>query len=207
MIPHLLAIESKRRSISKDDKEKWSQLAKTIRTQVTIRYVNSDASTLWEDLQFPRYRSKKAHKNSVRQSTKPMDDPYDFIVGDVFGVNDKTIKWIKEKRAEKLLKPSRYDTMLVEALAKCFIKAELKTPFIVGKSIYFSDVYIPKYRTAINIVAYRRRDERIKDNDKKENLKNINVRFLRIYTFQASDMEFVREFAHALSRNDESSVL
>lgn len=199
MIPHLLPIEAKKRGVNSKNKPKWKELVKAIRSRVETRYKSATPDELWGDMKFKRFSStqpKLSLKNTIETSedriySRNTDYIHSYledkeVIESLKYINQSTRDWIDDRRAEKLCKISKYETALTISLGKSGIKSILKMPFVVDKRIYFSDIYIPKFKLAIEIVSVNGNYNDQRSEYKTEDLNSIGITRIILYNHEAA---------------------
>lgn len=199
MIPHLLPLEAKRRGIKPKDKLSWKGLAKAIRAEVKNRYETATPDELWSDMQFKRSSGSKSriyfkhtievYEDCAYPRKADVINSYlqsNEIIESLRYINPSTRDWIDNRRHEKLGHISKYEKTFVKILERANIKSILKMPFVVDNRIYFSDVYIPKFKLAIEVVRFDDCRDNEKDVYKAEDLNSIGITHIILYNHEAS---------------------
>lgn len=210
MTPHLLAQDSKKFGISQKDKARWKELVKYERNRIQKRYDTADAVSLWQDMEFKRkmgVAKSNAYLNKNCKSSFPKDhfisdkemSPVINIVGHKESVDESKVEWIASKKHEYMLHINKYETIFAIELSKAGIKSEYRQPFVSNGKIYFASVYLPSYRIAFDIIPYKSMLGEDLNDTKKNGLRDINVRYIRLYYHQASNPEFVKELVNTIT--------
>lgn len=199
MIPHILPHEAKARGVSCKNKAKWKELVKIVRSNVKRRYDTASPDDLWSDMKFKRYdgthpktRFKKTievHEDIASVKKEGRLQSYlqnKEVIDSLQYVNPSTRDWIDCRRTEKLCKISKYEMTFTERLGQNGVKSILKMPFVVDNRIYFSDVYIPKFRLAIEIVPINNRYNDERSIYKTEDLESIGIKRIVLYNYEAA---------------------
>lgn len=152
-------------------------------------------------------QQKQFEKKRIEAAAKAEICSRITMVGDVKNAKCSKIRWIEGLYLGKIKRISRYESIFSNTLKECGVEVNNKTPLLYGDEFYIADIYLPQYRIAIDIIKYKADANPFEDSTLSDKLKDIDVRYFRIYNFNACDTDYVREFAYALSRVDESSVL
>jgi len=191
MIPHLLSKEAKILGITPKDKDAWHILKKRLREKLCLRYQKLPYSVLLQDLSFKK--NKRSSKSQLRENSfEVLSDYYDHmgIISNLQNIPSQKRDWIDMRRSELLLKISKYERILSVNLGKANIKHFNKMPFVIDGHIYFSNIYLPKYRIAIEIERYKSTidvNKAFNDSRRVDDFNSIGVTIIRLPEFQAAN--------------------
>lgn len=154
MLPHLLPIKAKELEITQKDKEEWRKLADQIKENLTKRYFKHfryEFYVLENDMAYNKknYVPKQPPQKPIKPVIKS-DELNDSIV-DSLQTTEYKREWIRKSRME-LLESLRMDEAKLTILFKRQnVEVYNKMPFIINNKIIFADLYLPEYRTIIEI--------------------------------------------------------
>lgn len=198
MIPHLLPKEAKRIGITPADKESWKKLVKYVRTKVEKRYKTASAKELGHDMEFNKGKSRtvasrqllilKDRKTGYKTADADIIEGYlqnEEILNNIHHITKSTREWISDRRTEKLGRLTKYEREFAIIMGRNGINVLMKMPFVADTRIYFSDVYIPSYRLAIEIDPVSATIDQVRDSLKTADLNSIGVKRIRLFNYEA----------------------
>lgn len=214
MIPHILPRKAKELRINKNNEKEWKALVRSVRKIVKERYQKADAKELWNDMSFKRYteKAKETHlrkqesascssqaKASIQKQQRVISDSLPIIVTDDYAEDGiilgslkhcsrNTKDWIECRRAELLGKISDAEMAMARSISSIGFKIILKMPFYIDGRIYFTHLFIPKLRLAIDI-AYQTPCISTKDIGKTSDLYSAGIRRIKVSAVDAINPE------------------
>lgn len=145
MLPHLLAIESKKRGIKQTDKTEWRGLAKEIKARLEERYQWASDEELNEDISF----NNKGISKRVNRHQFLINDK---VVDRLGFISTQKREWIRSNRIELLAKSTDVEQSMVAKITDFGYEVYQKAPFVFSDKIYFAGIFVSSLRLVIELV-------------------------------------------------------
>lgn len=145
MMSHVLSHRAKILNISVKNKSEWRNLSHSIRDELKERYRTASSEEILNDIAF----SKKPIP--IPPSSIDIDKNV-WIINTYSNIPSSNLEWASKIRIQSLQSPIAEETMIAAKLRKKGINVFQKVPFYTGTRTYFTHLFLPDYKTIIEIV-------------------------------------------------------